>query len=70
MSLQWPFRWQQLAMMIGAGLAIDHALRTIAKQADKKTNSGSTLKRIIGLVERCDDCLGAVQPIITLIIKR
>ena len=59
----WPAYWQQLSVMIGAGLPIDQSLRTLQGKRSKefkphdnstainKTND-SQLQRIIALVER------------------
>ena len=47
----WPRYWQQLSVMINAGLTIERALTTLA-DSTKDKQSQETLKRIIGLVKR------------------
>ena len=47
----WPRYWQQLSVMINAGLTIERALTTLA-DSTKDKQSKETLKRIISLVKR------------------
>ena len=47
----WPRYWQQLSVMINAGLTIERALTTLA-DSTKDKQSQETLKRIIDLVRR------------------
>jgi len=51
----WPIIWQQLAVMIGAGLSVEKALQTSLKSEPKTTaerNINLVLGRVYGLVQR------------------
>lgn len=61
---RWSLHWQQLAVMIGAGLSVEKGLHTLLK-AEAKTNSERkikiTIERVKGLVQRGVSLTSAMQ---------
>jgi len=49
---QWPRYWQQLAVMIDAGVTIESALKSLDKKTLQKEKLSKALRRTIGLVQR------------------
>jgi len=58
----WPKYWQQLSVMIGAGLTIETSLTTLSQSIpDKEKHTKAKFKRIIGLVRRGQSLSSALK---------